>query len=123
MWMIPDETPPELTEVAETAAWYEITEYEVFRRAWRAWFGTEPVPGELERHFVRYMFRQDVPPWVRHYTRRVLGSRPRARAAAGRPAPMWLVPALALGALSLLALSMGGDLLPAADGCYFLPCY
>ncbi len=60
----------------------KIGEFDLFRRAWRAWFAREADEKRLEAVFVAYLFHREVPVWVRHFCRRVL-----ADDAAVRPAP------------------------------------
>ncbi len=71
--------PPEVRLVQEAAAALEVREFDVFRAAYRAWYGVEPETVALEKEFVAYMFRQRLPPYVRHFARQVL-----AEAEAGR---------------------------------------
>lgn len=71
--------PPEVRLVQEAAAALEVREFDLFRAAYRAWYGVEPGMAALERDFVAYMFRQRLPAYVRHFARQVL-----AEAAAGR---------------------------------------
>ncbi len=69
----------------------KIGEFDLFRRAWRAWFAREPDDRQLEAAFVAYLFHREVPVWVRHFCRRVL-----AEEAPSRPAPRpALVPVVA----------------------------
>ena len=51
-----------------------IGEFDFFRAAWRAWHGSPPDDGRLERIFVDYLFRQKVPAFARHFARRVLAA-------------------------------------------------
>lgn len=61
------------------AAWaLRVSEFNLFRLAYRRWYGGEPDIKWLEQIFAGYMFRQQVPPWVRQFCREVL-----ARASAG----------------------------------------
>lgn len=62
----------ELRMVHDAAAALELREYDLFRLAWRRWYGNDPDPATLERVFAGYMFRQEVPPWVRLLARDVL---------------------------------------------------
>ena len=55
------------------AAWHlRIGEFDLFRLAYRRWYGAEPRLDWLERVFARYMFHRRVPPWVRQFCRDVL---------------------------------------------------
>lgn len=57
------------TIVIDTAARQQISEYAVFERAFRSWFGEAAVDAELAREFAGYLNRGRVPHWVRHYCR------------------------------------------------------
>ena len=50
----------------------EISEFEIFRRAYNDWYGREMTTQALERDFAQYLYFGSAPPWVRHYTRMVL---------------------------------------------------
>ncbi len=67
-----DETPPEIRDVVEAAYALRVSEYNLFRLAFRSWYGREAAEKPLEKIFVAYMFHRAVPPWVRHFCRRVL---------------------------------------------------
>ncbi|MDH3597823.1 MAG: hypothetical protein OEM93_23550 [Rhodospirillales bacterium] len=58
--------------VADVAAHLEVREIDVFRLAHRWWFGREPEEQALERGFAAYMFRQEMPAWLRHFARQAL---------------------------------------------------
>lgn len=62
----------EVREVLEASALLEITEFEVFRMAYAGWFGKPASDQVIEPFFTDYMFKDAVPVWVRHFTRRVL---------------------------------------------------
>ncbi len=49
-----------------------VDDFELFRLAHRQWFGDDPGTKALERVFVAYLFRGEVPMWVRHFSRGVL---------------------------------------------------
>ena len=68
----PWEKPSDSLNVAEAAALLEISEFRVFELAYTGWFGGEPDERVIEPHFMAYMFRRAVPPWVRHFTRHVI---------------------------------------------------
>ncbi|HJO72319.1 MAG: hypothetical protein QF450_08465 [Rhodospirillales bacterium] len=61
--------------VIDAAQALRIREYDLFRAAFRQWWGREADDKTLERVFVASMFHQVVPPWVRHFCRRVLEMR------------------------------------------------
>jgi hypothetical protein len=65
--------PGEVADVLEAAALLEVTEFELFRIACRRWFGADIDDGELERFiYLPYMFRGQVPPWMRQLVRTVI---------------------------------------------------
>jgi hypothetical protein len=63
--------PPDIRTVLAAAAILDITEYEMFQLAWIRWHGQSSQAEELEPYFVRYMFDEEVPTWVRHFARDV----------------------------------------------------
>ena len=65
--------------VIDAAQALRIREYDLFRAAFRRWWGREADTKALERVFVAYMFHQVVPPWVRHFCRQVLEMQHRDR--------------------------------------------
>ena len=67
-----DHAPPSVNHVAEAAETLAIGEYELFQLAHRWWHDTPGDEKHIERAFGEYLTRQTVPPWVRHYCRRVL---------------------------------------------------
>lgn len=67
-----DHVPPSVSHVAEAAEALAIGEFELFALAHRWWFDAPCSSAELERAFGEYLAHQQVPPWVRHYCRRVL---------------------------------------------------
>jgi len=70
--------------VVHTANLEDISEFEVFRRAHMSWYGREASTEELEQDFVQYLYFGATPPWVRHYTRTVLGQSSQPISHAGR---------------------------------------
>jgi hypothetical protein len=68
--------------VTEAKAALGILGFELFRAAWRNWYGAEPDDRRLEPAFVTYLFKRSVPGYVRHFARQVL-----AEATAGRLEP------------------------------------
>lgn len=67
--------------VSEAAETLDIGEFELFRAAYRAWYGGEPETKRLERDFAAYLKAQRLPAYVRHFARQVV-----AEAEPGRPA-------------------------------------
>ncbi len=65
--------------VMDAAQALRIREFDLFRAAFRQWWGREADTKALERVFVAYMFHQVVPPWVRHFCRQVVEMQRRGR--------------------------------------------
>jgi hypothetical protein len=129
--------PDGVADVLEAAALLEVTEFELFRIAYRRWFGAEIGDDGLERHYLPYMFKSRVPPWVRHLAREVIERAdadeldPRAYGVRPRPLSMdmynrglrsclWI--AVILGTLMTGAATVA-ELMPWYQSCYFPPCY
>lgn len=74
----PSRTEQDVLRVAEVARLLRVNEFDLFRLAYRRWHGRDARTKALERLFAGYMFRQQIPPWVRQFCRDVL-----ARAEAG----------------------------------------
>ena len=71
MFSLDPALPEDVANVLESSACLEISEFRVFELAYAAWFGREPEQRVIEAYFGRYMYQAIVPPWVRHFTRRV----------------------------------------------------
>ena len=56
---------PDVLAVLKTSALLEITEFEVFRIAYRDWFGRRVADNIIEPFYTDYMFNEVVPAWVR----------------------------------------------------------
>ena len=56
-----EQLDPDIQSVLNAAALLDVTEYELFRIAYRRWHGKAPKASRLEAHFVAYMFRDVVP--------------------------------------------------------------
>jgi hypothetical protein len=67
-----DYAAPSVVHVAETAEVLGIGEFELFRFAHRWWYDAPCDEALLNRAFGEYLVNEAVPPWVRHYCRRVL---------------------------------------------------
>ena len=63
---------PDFAAAMKAAEALGVSEYDFFRLAFRRWSGREANEKVLERYFVAYMFHQNVPVWVRHFSRDVL---------------------------------------------------
>lgn len=62
---------PDVQDVLDAAAILDITEYDLFRLAYRRWHGDPAEDETMEPFFVAYMFGESVPAWVRHFARLV----------------------------------------------------
>jgi hypothetical protein len=127
----------DVADVLEAAALLEVTEFELFRVAWCRWHGGAIADGDLERYYLPYMFRSQVPMWVRQLVRQVI-----ADADAGRldPTSYGIVPrqltmdmynrglryclwfAVIFGTL-LTGAATVAQLSPWHQSCYLPPCY
>jgi hypothetical protein len=67
-----DLMPPDSRLVSDAASILRLREFDLFRAAWRSWFGGMPDDKAVERVLVAFMFHQRVPHWVRHFARRVI---------------------------------------------------
>lgn len=67
-----EDIPVDIEEVLDVAAHLDIREFDVFHLAYRWWHGEESTDAKIEPFFVRYMFDEDVPHWVRQFTRMAL---------------------------------------------------
>ncbi len=67
-----EDIDPDLWDLLQTSALLEIKEFDVFKLAYKEWFGHLPKPHVSEAHFANYMFNQQIPLWVRRYTRKVI---------------------------------------------------
>ena len=79
MGFVDAKIPDDCNAVLDAAAILDMREIDLFRLAFRRWFGREVGDSQIERVFAAYMFQNIVPPWTRHFARHVL-----ARAAEGR---------------------------------------
>ncbi len=64
--------PLDVRNVLDTAALLQVTEFNLFRIAYRHWHGCDASECSIEQFFVSYMFRSIVPYWVRQLCRHVL---------------------------------------------------
>lgn len=67
-----EDVDPELWDLLQTSSLLDIKEFDVFELAYKEWFGHVPQPHVSEAHFANYMFNQQIPIWVRRYTRKVI---------------------------------------------------
>jgi len=57
--------------VIEAAETLSLREIDLFRLAYRRWFGHDAAERDIERIFADYMFNERVPSWLRHFCRQV----------------------------------------------------
>ncbi len=129
--------PPEVKEVLEVAALLDTNEFNIFKLAFKHWFGHSVHDEKLEHSFSNYMFNEIVPHWVRHFTREVLRNQliddlDPATYGLSEPTPsprtlFWgrvYTSAIALIILLLFVITLGPEeLFGITKSCYFLPCY
>jgi hypothetical protein len=129
--------PGDVADVLEAAALLEVTEFEFFRIAYRRWFGADIRDADLEPHYLPYMFKSRVPPWVRQLARTVIAEAeaealdPQAYGVLPRPLSMdmynrglryFLWNTVILGTL-LTGAATVAELIPWYQSCYLPPCY
>lgn len=71
----PQEQPDDWENVGEAAWVLRVSEWDLFRLAWRRWHGTDEGERELEQAFHSYLAGTAVPTWVRHFCRQVLDAK------------------------------------------------
>ncbi|GBE44114.1 hypothetical protein BMS3Bbin10_02204 [bacterium BMS3Bbin10] len=64
--------PVDVWSVLRAAALLSVGEFRVFEIAYEDWFGEAGDEKLIEKHFTGYMFNDIVPPWVRHFCKKVL---------------------------------------------------
>ena len=74
--LIPDTHGADGATVQDAAGQLDVSEFEIFRLAHRAWFGHDSDEKSLEHVFVAYMYYGKVPLWVRHLCRDVMEACP-----------------------------------------------
>lgn len=67
-----EDIPADIEEVLDVAAHLDIKEFQVFQLAYNWWHGQQSTDAAIEPFFVRYMFHDVVPHWVRQFTRMAL---------------------------------------------------
>ncbi len=73
MFFRADRTPPDALAVLRASGLLAVSEFRVFELAHVNWYGFEADERTIERHFFPYMFREEVPHFVRAFTRKILG--------------------------------------------------
>ena len=74
----PGSEPDQIEQLHLCARSLEISDYELFRRAYTTWHGHAPPLNELELRFHDYLSRAELPTWVRHFCRQYLQTHPEA---------------------------------------------
>lgn len=127
----------DVADVLEAAALLQVTEFELFHIAYRRWHGVDIGDDGIERYYLPYMFKKQVPSWVRHLAREVIHRAdkdaldPRAFGVMPKPLTMdmynrglraflWI--AVIMGTL-LTGAATVAELMPWYQTCYFPPCY
>lgn len=129
--------PADLQTLLDAVALLDITEYRLFELAYRDWYGRPAEPEKLERDFVDYMFKSEVPFWVRRYAGKILQLARQQRLDRDELGLEW-IPALPNGLRRGLRMLLGliflvvflivvanasGEWLTFTENCYFPPCY
>jgi len=63
----------EREEIACAANLLQVNEFQLLQLAYKDWFNKEIPSRECDRLFEDYMMHKDVPHWVHHYARRIIG--------------------------------------------------
>ncbi len=64
--------PNDVWSVLRASSLLSVGEFRVFEIAYEAWHGEVGEEKMIEEHFTGYMFNDIVPPWVRHFCKKVL---------------------------------------------------
>lgn len=76
---------PERAEVSKAANLLQIGEFQLLQLAYFAWHGEELPESANDRLFRAYMIKGQIPPWARHYARRVIALAERGELDDGDP--------------------------------------
>ena len=99
-------------DVVSAALTLEISEFDLFRLAYRRWHGADADTASIEKVFVAYLFNQHIPFWVRQYCREALRTDPRDRRRLGIDASVRRRPRpVALGGNSTLVIGVAAMLM------------
>lgn len=83
----------DIDDILLTSALLDVTEFQLFKTAYRQWYGAEPGVMTFHVTFADYMINGVVPFWVRSYTRKILGNRAHPRTTTGATLPSERIPA------------------------------
>ena len=71
MFPVREPTPDDVRAVLQTANLLGVGEFRLFELAYERWYGIAGDEKTIERSFLLYMFRDQVPHWVRAFTRKI----------------------------------------------------
>jgi len=64
--------PIDVWSVLRASSLLSVGEFRVFEIAYKDWYGESGEEKMLEKRFTGYMFNDIVPPWVRHFCKKIL---------------------------------------------------
>lgn len=64
--------PQDVRGVLRASALLSVGEFRVFEIAYEDWYGESGDESLIEKYFTGYMFNDIVPPWVRHFCKKIL---------------------------------------------------
>ncbi len=67
-----DKIPSDVWSVLRASSVLSVGEFRIFEIAYEAWHGEAGEEKMIEEHFIGYMFNDIVPPWVRHFCKKVM---------------------------------------------------
>jgi hypothetical protein len=67
-----DKIPDDVWSVLTASSLLSVGEFRVFEIAYEEWYGEIGEEQTIEKYFTPYMFKNVVPPWVRHFCKKVL---------------------------------------------------
>jgi hypothetical protein len=67
-----DKIPDDVWSVLTASSLLSVGEFRVFEIAYKEWYGESGEEKTIEKYFTPYMFKNVVPPWVRHFCKKVL---------------------------------------------------
>lgn len=70
---------PDVTAVVAASEALNVREFNLFRVAYAWWYGRDASEKDVERPFMRYLFTEQAPPWVRQFAREVLDRKSQGR--------------------------------------------
>ncbi len=64
--------PTDVWSVLRVSSLLSVGEFKIFELAYEDWYGEAGDEMMIEKHFTGYMFNDLVPPWVRHFCKKVM---------------------------------------------------